>query len=248
MGGFASRQTVTAGSSVHLAALAVREKAIKVAAQMLDELPANLTIEDGVIHMPGKPSSGVPLADVAMRLRGLPGYAFPEGAEAGLEATFHFRVDQLAYSNAFHVCEVEVDIETGFIRLMRYIAMHDSGKLINPMMVEGQIHGGIVHGIGNAMFEYMPYDEYGQPTTTTLADYLLPTATDIPHIEVLLHESPSPVNPLGVKGAGESGVLPVASSIASAIEDALAGYGIHIDEVPITPLRLLDLINNAYVM
>ena len=248
MGGFASRQTVTAGSSVHLAALAVREKAIKVAAQMLDELPANLTIENGVIHMPGKSGSGVPLADVAMRLRGLPGYAFPEGAEAGLEATFHFRVDQLAYSNAFHVCEVEVDIETGFIRLMRYIAMHDSGKLINPMMVEGQIHGGIVHGIGNAMFEYMRYDEYGQPTTTTLADYLLPTATDIPHIEVLLHESPSPVNPLGVKGAGESGVLPVASSIASAIEDALAGYGIRIDEVPITPLRLLDLINNANVM
>ena len=248
MGGFASRQTVTAGSSVHLAALAVREKAIKVAAQMLDELPANLTIENGVIHMPGKSGSGVPLADVAMRLRGLPGYAFPEDAEAGLEATFHFRVDQLAYSNAFHVCEVEVDIETGFIRLMRYIAMHDSGKLINPMMVEGQIHGGIVHGIGNAMFEYMRYDEYGQPTTTTLADYLLPTATDIPHIEVLLHESPSPVNPLGVKGAGESGVLPVASSIASAIEDALAGYGIRIDEVPITPLRLLDLINNANVM
>ena len=245
MGGFASRQTVTAGSSVHLATAAVRAKALQLAAAMLNESPANLTIEQGIIHVPGKIPQGVPLAAVAMRLRGLPGYAFPDGVEAGLEATFHFRVDQLTYSNAFHVCEVEVDIETGFIRLMRYIALQDSGKLINPMMVEGQILGGVVHGIGNALFEQMRFDEYGQPTTTTLADYLMPTATDIPHIEVLLHESPSLTNPLGVKGAGESGVIPVAATIVAAIEDALGSYGIRIDEVPITPLRLLELINEV---
>ncbi|GAA4344266.1 xanthine dehydrogenase family protein molybdopterin-binding subunit [Pigmentiphaga soli] len=245
MGGFASRQTVTAGSSVHLAARAVRDKALRVAAGILGQPAGTLALQGGHVYAEGGEGPALSLADIAQRLRGLPGYAFPEGVEAGLEATFHFRIDRLAYANAFHVCEVEVDDETGMVRVLRYLALQDSGRLVNPRLVEGQIHGSVAHGIGNALLEHMRYDGQGQPLTTTFADYLLPTATDVPPIDVLLHETPSPLNPLGVKGAGECSVLPVGAAIAAAIEDALADVGAKVEELPISPARLLELIRQA---
>ena len=125
---------------------------------------------------------------------------------------------------------------------MRYVASQDSGKLINPMIVEGQLHGGITHGISNALFEFMGYDEQAQPFTTTFADYLLPTATEIPDFEILFHESPSPFNPLGVKGVGESGTVPVVSAVFSAIDDALKDWKIHLKHAPISPVSLLEQI------
>ena len=118
------------------------------------------------------------------------------------------RTDALSYANACHVAEVEVDAETGEVKILRYVAMQDSGVLINPMMVEGQIHGGVAHGIGNAFYEWMGYDDGAQPVTTTFADYLLPTATEVPMMETLYKETPSPLNPLGVKGVGEAGTIP----------------------------------------
>jgi carbon-monoxide dehydrogenase large subunit len=245
LGGFASRQTVTAGSSVKIAAAAVAAKARKLASQMLEAAEEDLEIADGEVRVVGAPQLAVKLGDLARVLKGAPGYPFPKDIEPGLESSATFRVDQLAYSNACHVAEVEVDVETGGVRILRYLAMQDAGRLINPMIVDGQVHGGVAHGIGNAIFEWMGYDEAGQPITTTFADYLLPTAADVPKLQTLYKESPSPHNPLGVKGVGEVGVIPAAAAIISAVEDALSPFGVRIAQMPITPSRLAELIGRA---
>jgi carbon-monoxide dehydrogenase large subunit len=242
MGGFASRQTVNAGSSVHYAALKVREKALKAAAQQLEAAETDLELVDGAVRVAGTNRS-VKLGALARMLRGVPGYSMPAGVEPGLEASYQWQTDALAYANSFHACEVEVDVETGGVRILRYVALQDSGRLVNPLIVEGQLHGGIVHGIGNALFEVMGYDENAQPVTTTFADYLLPTATEVPGIDLLFHESPSPFNPLGVKGVGEGGTVPVAASVISAVENALEPFGVRITRAPITPVELLPLLS-----
>jgi carbon-monoxide dehydrogenase large subunit len=242
LGGFASRQTVTAGSSVLIAAAAVAAKAKKLASHMLEAAEEDLEIVDGEVRVVGAPQLAVKLGELARVLKGAPGYAFPKDVDPGLAADATFRVDELAYSNACHVVEVEVDIETGGVTFLRYVAIQDSGRRINPQIVEGQVHGGIAHGIGNAIFEWMGYDAAGQPVTTTFADYLLPTATAVPPFETLYRESPSPHNPLGVKGIGEVGVIPAAAAIISAIEDALSPFNVHIAQMPITPPKLVELI------
>jgi carbon-monoxide dehydrogenase large subunit len=242
LGAFASRQTVTAGSSVLLAARAVAAKARKLAGHMLEAAEADLELADGEVRVSGVRQKSVALGDLARVLCGGPGYAFPDGMEPGLEATANFRTDALAYANACHVVEVEVDIDTGGVRILRYLAIQDSGRRINPLIVEGQVRGGIAHGVGNALLERMGYDPSGQPVTTTFAEYLLPTATELPSFETLYKESPSPMNPLGVKGAGEVGTIPAAAAVVSAIEDALIPFGVRIAETPILPPRLLELI------
>jgi aerobic carbon-monoxide dehydrogenase large subunit len=242
LGGFASRQTVTAGSSVKIASQAVAAKAKKLASHMLEAAEEDLEIVDGAVRVVGAPQLAVKLGELARVLKGAPGYAFPKDIDPGLEADATFRVDQLAYSNACHVVEVEVDVETGDVTILRYVALQDAGRRVNPLIVEGQVHGGIAHGIGNAVFEWMGYDDTGQPVTTTFADYLLPTATEVPTLETLYRESPSPHNPLGVKGVGEVGVIPAAAAIVSAIEDALSPFGVHIAQMPITPPKLVELI------
>jgi aerobic carbon-monoxide dehydrogenase large subunit len=245
LGGFASRQTVTAGSSVQIAAASVAAKARKLASHILEAAEEDLEIADGEVRIVGAPQLAVKLGELARVLKGAPGYPFPKDIEPGLEASATFRIDQLAYSNACHAVEVEVDIETGGVEILRYVAMQDAGRRINPMIVEGQVHGGIVHGIGNAIFEWMGYDEAGQPITTTFADYLLPTAKDVPHLETLYKESPSPHNPLGAKGVGEVGVIPAAAAIISAIEDALSPFAVHLAQMPVTPAKLVELIGKA---
>ena len=245
LGGFASRQTVTAGSSVQIAAQAVAAKARKLASHMLEAAEEDLEIVDGEVRVVGAPQLAVKLGELARVLKGAPGYGFPKDIEPGLEASATFRVDQLAYSNACHVVEVEVDIETGGVTILRYIALQDAGRLVNPMIVEGQVHGGIAHGVGNALLEWMGYDAAGQPVTTTFADYLLPTSTVLPRLETLYKESPSPHNPLGVKGVGEVGVIPAAAAVISAIENALSPFGVHIAQMPITPHELVDLIGQG---
>ncbi len=242
LGGFASRQTVTAGSSVQIAAQAVAAKARKLASHMLEAAEEDLEIVNGEVRVVGAPQLNVKLGELARVLKGAPGYGFPKGIDPGLEASATFRVDQLAYSNSCHVVEVEVDIETGGVAILRYLAIQDSGRRVNPLIVEGQVHGGIAHGVGNAMLEWMGYDADGQPVTTTFADYLLPTATDLPTFETLYRESPSPHNPLGVKGVGEVGVIPAAAAVISAIEDALAPFNVRIAHMPVTPHQLVELI------
>jgi carbon-monoxide dehydrogenase large subunit len=245
LGGFASRQTVTAGSSVHLAAKAVAEKAKKVASHVLEADENDLELKDGEVRVAGAPQLNVKLSEIARILQGAPGYGFPAGVDPGLEANVNHRTDSLAYANGCHACEVEVDAETGEVKILRYVAMQDSGILINPMMVEGQIHGGVAHGIGNALYEWMGYDEAGQPVTTTFADYLLPTATEVPMLDTLYKETRSPLNPLGVKGVGEAGTIPCAAALISAIEDALTPFGARIGQVPLSPSTIVTMIRNG---
>lgn len=241
LGGYASRQTIVAGSAVQAAAQAVREKARQVALQMLAP-HTDLVLTRGGFQVAGRPDLVAPYGKIAVALRGVAGYAFPEGVEACLEATHRFRVDSMTYASAFHVCEVEVDVVTGLVHVLRYVAVQDSGTLVNPLVAQGQIVGGIVHGIGNALFERMAYDENGQPITTTFGDYLLPTSPEVPNVEVVFHETKSPLNPMGMKGVGEVSIIPVTAAVVSAIESALAPIGVRVRETPVSPVRLLELI------
>ncbi len=244
-GGFASRQTVTSGSAVHLAAIAVRDKALAVAAHLLEVSVSDLDLRDGRVEIAGAPGSGMTLREVAEAVSGVPGYAMPGKFEPGLESMQSFLPSALTYGGGCHAVEVEVDIETCGIRILRYVMVNDSGRIVNPMIVEGQLVGGAAHGIGNALFEWMGYDDQAQPVTTSFADYLMPGATEIPRIEVKFAEYPSPLNPLGVKGVGESGCVPTAGVIVSAIESALAPFGVRISEYPVTPARLFALLSHA---
>jgi carbon-monoxide dehydrogenase large subunit len=242
-GGFASRQTITAGSAVHMAAVAVREKALAVAAHLLEASPQDLEMKDGRIDVAGIPGSGITLKAVAEAVSGVPGYAMPGNFEPGLESTQNFIPPALTYGLGCHAVEVEVDIGTCGVRILRYIVVNDSGRLINPMIVEGQLIGGVAHAIGNSLLEWMGYDDQAQPITTNFADYLLPGATDVPNIELTLVEYPSPLNPLGVKGVGEAGCVPAAGAIISAVENALSPFGVRIEEYPVTPSRLFKLLH-----
>jgi aerobic carbon-monoxide dehydrogenase large subunit len=244
-GGFASRQTVTAGSAVHLAAVAVRDKALKVAAHLLEVSVNDLELRDGRIEIAGAPGSGLTLREIAEAVAGVPGYSMPGKFDPGLESMQSFLPTALTYGGGCHAVEVEVDIETCGLRILRYVVVNDSGRIINPMIVEGQLVGGAAHGIGNALFEWMGYDDQAQPITTTFADYVMPGATEVPTIEVKFAEFPSPLNPLGVKGVGESGCVPAAGAIISAVENALAPFGVRIEEYPVTPARLFALLTHA---
>ncbi|MDQ2633480.1 MAG: xanthine dehydrogenase family protein molybdopterin-binding subunit [Pseudomonadota bacterium] len=244
LGGFASRQLVTAGSSVQLAARSVAGKAIGAAATILGVPEDQLELRDGLVRVRDG-NRTIALGELARILRGAPGYAFPAGVEPGLEASVQWRTDALAYANACHVAEVEVDPDLGHVALKRYIALNDSGRMINPMIVEGQVHGGVVHGIGNALYELMGYDGDGQPLTTTFQDYLLVTATELPKIETIYRETVSPANPLGAKGVGETGTIPAAAAIISAVENALSPLGIRISQTPVTPEILFNIIRDA---
>jgi carbon-monoxide dehydrogenase large subunit len=245
LGAFASRQTVTAGSSVLLAARTVADKARRLASHVLEAAEHDLEIADGEVRVVGAPQLCVKLGELARILKGAPGYGFPGGIEPGLEANINWRTDALAYANACHVAEVEVDAETGGVTILKYVALQDSGTLINPLLVDGQVRGGIAHGIGNALLEWMGYDEAAQPVTTTFADYLLPGATEVPAIETLYKETPSPLNPLGAKGAGEVSTIPTAAAVIAAIEDALAPFGVHIAQTPVTPDKLVEFIGRG---
>jgi carbon-monoxide dehydrogenase large subunit len=246
-GGFASRQAVNAGNSVHIAAKGVRETTLRVAAGLLGTPVEDLELDGGFVRVRGRNMS-IKLGDIAREAAGIPGYALPKGLEPGqpgLEQTAHFMPTGLTYSNAAHAVEVEVDPVTGAVRILRYVVVSDCGRQINPMIVDGQIIGGVVHGIGNALFERMIYDETAQPVSINFAEYLLPAATELPRIELISHVSPSPLNPLGVKGVGECGVIPAAAAIMSAIEHALDAFGIRIAETPISPARIVELVNSA---
>lgn len=245
LGGSNSRQTVVAGSSAHVAALKVREKTLKIASRLLDVPEEELEIEGDRVQAKGMRDKSASLGEIARAVAGTAGYALPGGVTPGLEATEHLVIDDMAHANGTAVVEVEVDIETGAVKIRRFVALHDCGRIIHPTIVDGQILGGTAHGIGNALFEWMGFDDNAQPVTTNLGEYLLVTATEMPHIEILHHESPTPLNPLGVKGIGECGVIPVSAAIMSAIEDALTPFGVHIAQTPITPAQIVALIEEG---
>ena len=245
IGGFGSRQTVTAGGSTQAAALALREKAIKAASHQLEAAEEDLELAGGAVRVRGIPELSVTLKDLARALSGMKGYSRPKGMAPSLEATADFLPHDVTYGFATHVVEAEVDPGTGGVRILRYVIANDSGRIVNPMLADGQLQGGAAHGIGNALFEWMGYDEHGQPVVTTLADYLLPTATEVPNFEIIHCEYPSTLNPMGVKGIGEAGTIPAAAAVVAAVEDALGPFSVRIGEAPIAPARLVELMEEA---
>ncbi|MEP9353894.1 xanthine dehydrogenase family protein molybdopterin-binding subunit [Xanthobacter sp. KR7-65] len=245
LGAFASRQAVTAGNAVHLAAEQVRAKILRVASAWLNAAPDELELDDGVVRVASDRERSCPVSRIAEALAGSPGFSLPLGVEPGLSAAVDFQPPGLTYCNGTHVAEVEVDAETGVVRVARYVVVHDCGRLIHPRMVDGQVIGGVVHGLSSTLYEWMRYDDEGQPLTCTYADYLLSTADVTPRIEIHHMESPTPLNPLGVKGAGESGTIAASAVIASAIEDALSPFGVKLRDLPLTAARLSALVRAA---
>lgn len=243
-GTFASRGAVVAGSACHAAAEKVREKAIALAAELLHVRPAKLVLEHGRVFVKDSPSSGFTLGELAKKANPLRGAVKP-GTEPGLEATAYFGPSRGSTASGVHAMIVEVDRETANVAIKRYVVVHDCGVQLNPMIVEGQIQGGVAHGIGNAFYEQLIFDEGGQLLNASLMDYLLPTALDVPKVEMGHLETPSPLNPTGAKGVGEAGAIPTGALFAQAVEDALQGTGVEILEIPLSPNRLFELIQQG---
>ena len=242
-GGFNSRQTVIAGASAHAAARAVRAKTLKLASRFMEVAEDDLVINGRAVQVKDTPDRTLTFAQLARAAAGLPGFKLPlADMGPGLEATESVIIDDMVYANGTAVAEVEVDIDTGRVSILRFLLVHDCGRMLNPALVEGQVLGGIAHGIGNALFEWMGFDEQAQPVTTTFADYLLVTADNMPEVSLHHLESNSPFNELGVKGVGESGCLPTPAAIVSAIEDALAPFGVRLNQAPLSPAVLWGLI------
>jgi carbon-monoxide dehydrogenase large subunit len=245
-GTFASRAAVVAGSAVHSAAVMVRNKALKMAADQMEVAEENIELVDGYAQVRGVPSARISLAELASKANPLRGAVRP-GTEPGLEATAYFGPPMQTTAAGAHAAIVEVDLETCDVKILKYVAVHDCGPLINPMIVEGQVHGGVAQGIGNAFYEKLVWDEAGQLLNASFMDYLLPTAREVPRIEVGHVETPSPLNPMGIKGAGEAGAIPVGALFAQAVEDALRSAGIEVEiaEIPLSPNRLWELVQDA---
>jgi carbon-monoxide dehydrogenase large subunit len=242
VGTFASRGAVVAGNAVNDAAIAVRGKILRAAAEHFECAEADLVLADGRVAIDGVPEKSITLgrlADLANPLRG----AVRPGTEPGLEASSYFGPAMGATSNGVHAMIVEVDAATMMPTIRRYVVVHDCGTVLNPLILDGQIHGGVAQGIGNAFFEKLHFDGEQQLLNASFADYLLPTALDVPRMELDHTVTPSPLNPMGVKGAGEAGAIPVGPLFAQALEDALdlPARGVEILEIPLSPSRLWEI-------
>ena len=257
VGTFASRGAVTAGNAMHVAARMVATRAKQIAAEQLEANPDDLELVGGRVRVKGSPDRGIPLAAVAV-LSNPVRYAFGGGTEAatqfaskprsgpplhegeqpGLEATGYYSPPGSTWASGCHAAYVRVDPKTFRLEILKYVVVHDCGRVINPLVLQGQIEGGVAQGIGGAFYERLAYDADGQLRNASFMEFLIPYATEIPPIEIDHFETPSPLNPLGVKGAGEAGVIPVGAVIGSAIEEAL---GVPITEMPLSPLKLYEL-------
>jgi aerobic carbon-monoxide dehydrogenase large subunit len=263
-GTYASRALVTSGNAIHAAAQQVRAKALWIASELLEVSPADLELVDGRVRVKGAPGKELTLgalatvanpiryaygkeaAEAALRLvKPRAGAVLAEGEAPGLEAFGYYAPPQSTFASGCHVAIVEVDPVTGHVNLLRYVVQHDCGTMVNPTVVEGQIQGGVAQGIGGALYEKIVYDETGQPLTSSYMDFLMPTAMEIPEIEIVHLETPSPLNPLGIKGVGEAGAIPGPAVLAEAIEDALRPLGVTICEMPLSPNRIRELIEQA---
>jgi aerobic carbon-monoxide dehydrogenase large subunit len=242
-GTMASRSTVTAGAAMHVASGRLREKVFAIAAHLLECAPADLELRPvsagGGVGILGVPGARVSLAQIAAAAR--PGWEItrPPGIEAGLEEICYWQPQTVTWSYAVHVAVVEVDAETGHVAIEDYAVAHDCGVVVNPMLVEGQIMGGSAQGLGGVLCEAIAYDGEGQLLSGSLTDYALPTASDIPRFKIVHQHSPSPLNPLGVKGVGEGGAVAPPAAVANAVCDALAPLGVEVNATPIRPEQLV---------
>ncbi|WP_369257090.1 aerobic carbon-monoxide dehydrogenase large subunit [Geodermatophilus amargosae] len=261
VGTFASRAAVMSGNAVALAARGVREKAIRIAAEVLEANPEDMEIDEGLVQVKGTPGASIPLRTVAVLSNPLR-YAFDEAAKQatqfagpgddskppvapgdapGLEHRDYYSPIRSTFASGAHAAVVEIDPQTWEIDVVRYAVVHDCGNVVNPMIVEGQVHGGVAQGVGGALYERMAYDADGQLQNASFMDFLMPYASEVPDVVIDHQETPSPLNPLGIKGAGEAGVIPGTAAIASAIEDAT---GRRIASMPISPTELYDLMRD----
>ncbi|MEI7999714.1 MAG: xanthine dehydrogenase family protein molybdopterin-binding subunit [Actinomycetes bacterium] len=238
-----SRTAVIAGNATRIAALAVRDKVVEVAGHLLEAAPEDLEVADGVVAVKGTPVRNVSLAAIAAAVHNAGSGLSPEAPRV-LEATGRYETQGMTWSNACHVCTVEVDAVTGQVEILRYVVSEDCGRMINPMVVEGQVHGGVVQGIGGVLFEHFVYDPDGNPLTTTFLDYLVPTAAEAPNIEID-HVVTDGANPSGVKGMGEGGAIGSVPAVFNAVADALASVGAKITEQPLSPLRIVEALEAA---
>jgi CO/xanthine dehydrogenase Mo-binding subunit len=257
VGTFASRGAVTAGNAMSVAARMVADKAKRIASEHLEADAADLELVGGQVRVKGSPGRGMPLAAISVlanpvryafgggteaatqfAARSRPGPPLPEGEQPGLEATGYYSPPGSTWASGCHAAYVHIDPKTFRLEILKYVVVHDCGRVINPLVVEGQIEGGVAQGIGGAFYERLAYDDEGQLRNASFMEFLMPYATEIPTIQIDHIETPSPLNPLGVKGAGEAGVIPVGAVIASAVEEAL---GVPITEMPLSPLKLFEL-------
>jgi carbon-monoxide dehydrogenase large subunit len=241
-GTFGSRGAVVGSGAVSKAAESIVNKGKKIASSMLQIKESDVEFEEGVFRAKGASNKAVSFKEVARAANF--GINLPKDVDPGFEATVVFDPTEWTMAYGAHISVVEVDLETGVIRVPRYYVVHDCGRILNPMIVEGQIHGGVAQGLGGAVIEQLVYDADGQLLTSTFMDYLVPTSLETPQFRVEHMETPSAFNPLGVKGVGEGGIIPVAAAIASAVEDALADYGVRVTETPLTPERVWLLANS----
>jgi aerobic carbon-monoxide dehydrogenase large subunit len=242
-GTYGSRTTAVGGTAIVLAARKVREKAAKLAAHLLEAAPEDIVFDQGRFHVKGSPSRAKTIQEVALMAN--VAWNMPEGMPPGLEESHFYDPSNFTFPFGAHVCVVEVDAETGEVKIRRYVAVDDVGTVINPMIVEGQVHGGVAQGIGQALYEGAIYDESGQLITGSMMDYTVPNATQIPYIQTARTETPSPTNPMGVKGVGETGTIAATQAVVNAVVDALSPFGIRHMEMPMTPERVWRTIQDA---
>jgi len=243
-GTFASRSTVTVSAAFHHASERLRQKAFAIAANLLECASVDLELRDGGIGVVGVPGAAVSLAQVAHAARPGWDHGRPQGVEAGLEETYYWEPPTVTWSYAAHAAIVEVDRETGRVKIDKYAIAHDCGVVINPLLVEGQIAGGTAQGLGGILLEGIAYDAEGQLLVGSLADYMVPTADDVPAMVLIHQHSPSPLNPLGVKGVGEGGAVAPPAAIANAVADALSPFGAEFNTTPIKPEQIVEAVRS----
>jgi carbon-monoxide dehydrogenase large subunit/6-hydroxypseudooxynicotine dehydrogenase subunit gamma len=243
-GSNASRSTVMAGSAALGASRKVKQKMLRLAASRFEIDPGDLTLQDARVSVRGAPERSLSYAEIA-RLA-LPEMAFKSGIAPGLSEEDFFSTDKRPFPYGVHIAVVEVDTETGFLKILDYLVTEDVGRKINPMLIEGQMAGGLAQGIGGALLEEFVYDADGQPLATSFMDYLIPTAMEVPKARFISTEDfPTPLNPLGVKGAGEGGITAAGAALANAVSNAL---GVEVTKLPLRPDYLLELLNKKRVV
>ncbi|HEU4978122.1 MAG TPA: xanthine dehydrogenase family protein molybdopterin-binding subunit [Solirubrobacteraceae bacterium] len=243
LGTYGSRSLAVGGEAVARAAAKVADKARAIVAHQLEAAPEDIDVRDGRFVVRGSPDKGMALAEIA-------GAAYipdnlPEGMEPGLEESAFYDPENFVFPFGAHACVVDVDAETGRVNVVRYVAVDDCGPAINPLLIDGQVHGGVAHGIGQALYERVHYDDEGQLITSTFVDYALPTAAELPSFETDRTETPSPVNSLGVKGVGEAGTIAASPAVTNAVIDALRPLGVTYINMPLTPMRVWSAIQEA---
>ena len=243
-GTFASRGAVVVGNAMHAASAKVRAKILKLAGEKLEVAQEDLELIEGRVRVKGVPQTSISLGELAAEANPMRGGVKP-GTEPGLEATEYFGPERGATASGVHAMIVKVDPETFLVEIEKYVVVHDCGKVINPLIVEGQIQGGVAQGIGNSFYEQLHFDDNGALLNASLMDYLLPTASDVPNIVSDHIETPSPLNPLGVKGAGEAGAIPVGALFAQALDNAFRNIDLEVREIPLSPNRLFQLVMEA---